>query len=78
MTFSRSSFDEDARRCPLTNNPRRWNASFLGTKKEVLGASRSFWACEVEKTAAKKEERFKKGKIVSSASDGGTSGREMK
>ena len=78
MTFSRSSFDEDARRCALTNSPRRWNALFLGIKREVLGDSRSLRACDVENTAAKKEERSKKGKTVSSASDGGTSGREMK
>lgn len=44
----------------------------------MLGVSRSLWACDVEKTAAKKEERSKKGKTVSSGSDGGSSGREMR
>ena len=64
MTFSRSAVDEDARRCALTNSPKRLNAEFLGIKRDVLGVSRNLWACDVENTAAKKEERFKKGKTV--------------
>lgn len=70
--------DDAASRCPLTSKPRRLNAELWGMSNEVRGVVFRTSARDVEKTAAKNEERSSMGSAVWRASDGGMRGRDTK
>ena len=79
MTFSKSFFPDEDNRCFVTNAPRRLpKAALLGMRNVVSGAFLRKSAKDVEKTAARKDERCRCGRATSRAFAGGVTGLDTK